>query len=139
MTVAEAIDHVVYLAGYQPHPDVLYLKAGKSSKPDLRMSQYGTMIPGGLSFMWKARVTSRGEANAGERELMVALSGLEGVEAVGGEWFKAPPIMRLAAIDILREIGKEVLQVRCRAPEPFGIREPGKRGVARKKKLRRVA
>ncbi|WP_197427003.1 GIY-YIG nuclease family protein [Noviluteimonas gilva] len=118
----------IYVGGFQPHPDVLYIKAGKSCRPKDRMKQYGTMVPGGLNFMEAAKTDT---PNKAERGLLTALAEMEGMEAIGGEWFKCHPFMRLPALDQLRVFGREVLNVRPFCPAPFGSAAPGKRGQRR--------
>lgn len=128
----------VYIGGFQPHPDVLYIKAGKSTQLKTRVKGYGTMLPGGLTFMFAGKV-ERGLAGRGETAVMTALASIDGIEPIGGEWFKCQPIMRLTAIDTLKLVSGEIGPVRVAAPEPFGSREPGKRANARKKKKYRRA
>ena len=107
----------IYIGGFQPHPGTLYLKAGKTTQPKARVKAYGTMVPGGLSFMRVARVANTSRA---ETELMQALSRIDGVEPVGGEWFRCEPLMKLAALDELHRLGGAVVQVHTHCPPPFG-------------------
>lgn len=105
----------VYIGGYQPAPGVLFIKGGKSSKPELRAKQYGTMLPGGLSFMRAAKV---GDATKAERDLLAAIKAIDGVKSVGGEWFQCEPLMRLTVLDELYRLGP-VKQVHTHCPVPF--------------------
>lgn len=121
----------VYVGGYQPHPDVLYIKAGKTQRPKDRVKNYGGMVPGGLSFMHAGKVENPAQA---EKALMAAIAAIEGVEAVGGEWFRCKPFLRLPVLDQLHLIGKEVCQVRTYCPAPFGAKVAGERCVQRRRR-----
>lgn len=92
----------VYVGGFEPAAGVLFIKGGKSDNPRRRSKQYGTMLPGGLSFMWAAPVSNASQA---ERALLTAIAAIDGVERVGGEWFKCDSIMRLTVLDALAELG----------------------------------
>jgi hypothetical protein len=119
----------IYVGGYQPHPDVLYIKAGKTNRPKDRVKDYGGMVPGGLSFMRAAKVDNSHRA---ETQLLAAVASVEGVEAIGGEWFKCHPFQKLLVLDKLHEIGREVVQVHTYCPAPFGVATTGKRGINRR-------
>lgn len=116
----------IYIGGFQPHPEILYIKAGKTNRPKERVRDYGTMIPGGLTFMRAARVD---RPTSAETQLMTALSAIEGVEAVGGEWFRCHPFLRLTVLDTLHEIGHSVVQIHTCCPGPFGVAAEGKRAA----------
>ncbi|SDQ42657.1 hypothetical protein SAMN05216569_1081 [Pseudoxanthomonas sp. CF125] len=117
----------VYIGGFQPSPDLLFLKAGMTNDVAARMKAYAGMIPGGLTFMYATELGSRGEALNGERGVLTALAATEGIEAVGGEWFKCAPLMKLTALDELWKVGKQVLQVRTLTPEPYAGNRRGRR------------
>jgi hypothetical protein len=120
----------IYVGGYQPvEGGPLYIKAGRSQRPNQRMKDYAVMVPGGLNFMRSAKVDSPSRS---ERELLTAISQMEGVEAVGGEWFKCQPIMRLTILDELHRLGSEVSNVRIISPNRFGESKVGKRGKRRR-------
>jgi hypothetical protein len=116
----------VYIGGYQPHPEVLFIKVGMTTRPKERVIDYGGMVPGGLGFMRAARVDDQLRA---ERELLAAVASIQSVEPVGGEWFRCPPLLKLAVLDELHRIGSEVVQVHTHCPAPFGAvsRKRGKK------------
>jgi hypothetical protein len=111
----------VYIGGYQPTAETLFIKGGKSYNLSLRAKQYGTMLPGGLSFLWAARVDN---PHHREKELLAAIAKVETVEAVGGEWFRCNPFLKLTVLDELNRLGP-MTQVRTFCPGLFG--EPRKR------------
>ena len=118
----------IYVGGYQPHPDVLYIKAGKTMRPKDRVKDYGGMIPGGLNFMRAGQVDNSTRA---EQELLRGIAAIEGVESVGGEWFRCAPLLRLTVLDELHRISQSVVQVHTFCPAPFGAQNAGKRGKRR--------
>jgi hypothetical protein len=125
--------HRVYIGGFQPADDVLFIKVGMTSNMLDRIKAYAGMVPGGLSFMYSAKVTTRGEAISAERSMLLALSGRDEFEAVGGEWFRCQPLMKSSALDVLAEAGTSFMQERLLTPQPF---TDGRR-VKRAKRMRR--
>jgi hypothetical protein len=111
--------HRVYVGGFHPHPDVMFIKVGMTSDVNLRIKAYAGMVPGGLSFMFTSTVETRGEAMKGEKKILHALAAHESFEAIGGEWFKCEPIMKGAAIDELLSVGRSFTQARMISPAPF--------------------
>ncbi|WP_038616653.1 GIY-YIG nuclease family protein [Dyella jiangningensis] len=123
------MDYRVYLGGFQPVEGVLFLKAGMTSDVKSRMQHYASMLPGGLSFLWTAKVESRRDAFSGEHALMSALEAIEGINPISGEWFRCEGVFgKSAAIDELLKIGTAHWQVVTGAVAPFG---GGKRGRGR--------
>jgi len=121
------MDFRVYLGGYQPHPEVLYLKAGMTGNLKSRINSYGGVLPGGMTFMWAAIVSSRGDALRGETELMRSLEYHGGFTPVSGEWFSCDPFLKSVAIDELFKIGTRRIEVRCTHVKPFSSGKRGRR------------
>lgn len=119
--------HRVYIGGFQPSSDVLFLKVGMTSNIETRIKAYAGMIPGGMTFMYSAKVESRGEAISAERNILLALAGRDEFHAVGGEWFRCEPLMKSAALDELCANGTCFVQERLLFPQPFSDGRRGKR------------
>lgn len=115
----------IYIGGFQPSPDVLFIKAGKSGQLKDRMRAYRTMLPGGLTFMYAAKTAT---PSLSERELMTAILAIDGVEAVGGEWFRCEPLLRNTVVDELFRIGTSAMQVHVGSTIPFGCINKNRRG-----------
>ena len=118
--------HRVYVGGFQASEDILFIKVGMTSDVNRRIKDYSVMIPGGLSFIYSATVTSRGEAHAAEKQVMCELSESVEFEAVGGEWFKCKPFMKSIALDALGRAGKNMTRGHICEVQPFKDRRRGR-------------
>lgn len=121
--------HLVYLGGFQPHAEILYLKAGMTSNVRERIKSYNGMLPGGLTFIYTAPVSSRLEALRVERKVLCSLGQCNEIQGVGGEWFKCDPFQRNVAFDLFIGAAPGALQIQVIPPIPFA---DGKRGSHRK-------
>jgi hypothetical protein len=99
----------VYVAGFMPLPDVLFLKGGKASSAVRRMRDYAGMLPGGLSFSYSVESDN---PSGSERGLLNAMAARPEFESVGGEWFKCALLDRFLAFDLLRAVGRNFQPVR---------------------------
>lgn len=101
----------VYLVGYAPHPEVLFVKVGKANSPKDRLKAYRTHLPGGPSFMLCAGISSSDRAYIQEAALLSFAQSCQHMKPMGGEWFSSS----VAGVEImlaeLRKLSQDVFEV----------------------------
>ena len=110
----------VYLGGFRPHPQLLFVKVGKADNLVARSKAYATHLPGGLSFMYAAEVVNSDVAYVKEAHLLVTVGEIEGCKPVGGEWFRVAPEVLPKLVDELRKLDPEAFQITLAKPKSFG-------------------
>lgn len=78
----------VYLGGFRPHPQLLFVKVGKADNLIARSKAYATHLPGGLSFLYAAEVMNSDIAFVKEAHLLVTVADIEGCRE--GGWRVVP-------------------------------------------------
>lgn len=119
--------HRVYIGGFHPHPDVMFVKVGMTSNVQSRIKQYSGMVPGGLDSMYTATVPTRSDALRAEKSILCALSKTDNFKAIGGEWFSCAPTAFREALAELEQTGGNISQARIARPTPFAGGKRGKR------------
>jgi hypothetical protein len=110
-TVAVRPESHVYVVGYAPHPEALFIKIGKSNNPKHRLKAYKTHLPGGPSFMVASAIWTEQSAFRHEAKLLAYANGNAEFQAMGGEWFSTTIAGCEALIAELQEVGDYSFQV----------------------------
>jgi hypothetical protein len=109
----------VYLGGFRPHPQLLFVKVGKADNLVSRSKAYATHLPGGLSFLYAAEVVNSDVAYVKEAHLLVTIAEIEGCTSVGGEWFRVAVDALPKLVEELRKLDPDAFQVKLGKPKSF--------------------
>lgn len=106
----------VYLVGYAPHPEVLFVKIGKADSPKERLKAYRTHLPGGPSFMLCAGISSSDRAYIQEAAMLSFALSCQHMKPMGGEWFASSVEGVEIMLGELRKLSQDVFEVELGEP-----------------------